>query len=353
MRTAVVLFNLGGPDSLEAVRPFLFNLFRDPAIIDVRTPMRQMIAALIAWRRAPVAQEIYRQIGGRSPILPQTRAQADALQKELAGDTDLGEVNVFIAMRYWHPFVEETVKQVRAFAPDRIVLLPLYPQYSMTTTGSSLASWRKAAGKASLGEKSVPTSSVCCYPVLDGLIASQADMISAALDEAATKGPPRLLFSAHGLPKKIIEKGDPYQWQVEQCAAAIVKKLERPDLDWRVCYQSRVGPLEWIGPATEAEIEQAGADRKALVIAPIAFVSEHSETLVELDIEYRAVADAAGVSTYVRVPAPGIDEQFITGLAGLVRSAGGRGKRSTTACGLDGMRCCPTDRSQCAMSLTP
>jgi len=352
MRTAVVLFNLGGPDSPEAVRPFLFNLFRDPAIIDVRAPMRQMIAALIAWRRAPIAREIYKQIGGRSPILPQTRAQADALQKELVGDTDLGEVGVFIAMRYWHPFVEETVKQVRAFAPDRIILLPLYPQYSMTTTGSSLASWRAAAKKASLGAESVPTSSICCYPVLDGLIASQADMISAALDEAATKGPPRLLFSAHGLPKKIIEKGDPYQWQVERCAAAIVKKLDRPDLDWRVCYQSRVGPLEWIGPATEAEIEQAGADRKALVIAPIAFVSEHSETLVELDIEYRAVADGAGVSAYVRVPAPGIDEQFITGLAGLVRSAGGRGKQSTAACGMDGERCCPTDRSQCAMSLT-
>ena len=347
MRTAVVLFNLGGPDSLGAVRPFLFNLFRDPAIIGAPTPVRQMIAALISWRRAPVAREIYQHMGGRSPILPQTEAQADALAEALNGAAGEGENAVFIAMRYWHPFVEETIAEVEAYDPERIVLLPLYPQYSTTTTGSSLASWQRAAAGSKLA--TVPTTRLCCYPAQAELVAAQAGLIETALATAGDEPSPRLLLSAHGLPKKIVEKGDPYQWQVEENARAIVERLDRPELDWRVCYQSRVGPLEWIGPSTDSEIERAGKEGKAVVVAPVAFVSEHSETLVELDIEYRALAKKAGVPAYHRVPAVGTDERFINGLVALVRDATASVGAGLVGGGAGGARLCPGRHSACAL----
>ena len=317
-RTAVVLFNLGGPDGPEAVRPFLFNLFNDPAIIGAPAPIRWLIAKLISTRRAPVARAIYAHIGGKSPLLDLTLEQAHALEAVLDGEDD-GTVRVFVAMRYWHPFADEAAREVAAFAPERIVLLPLYPQFSTTTSGSSLSDWSRAARVADVH---APSAGVCCWFRAPGYISAQARLIRHAMDKAAT-GPARarLLFSAHGLPRKIVERGDPYQWQIEQTAAAIVDALAMPELDWRVCYQSRVGPLEWIGPSTEEEIAAAGAEGHSLVVVPIAFVSEHSETLVELDIEYRRLADEAGVPLYVRVPALGSDAGFIAALAGVVRDA--------------------------------
>lgn len=318
-RVAVVLFNLGGPDRPEAIEPFLFNLFNDPAIIGLSNPFRWLLAKTISKRRAPVATEIYANIGGRSPLLPLTERQAAALQAELAGKM---EAKVFIAMRYWHPFAAEAVAAVKAWGADKIVLLPLYPQFSTTTSESSIRDWRRAAAAAGLD---MPTVVVCCYPVEKGLIQAQARGVRDALGEAGKSGAPvRVLFSAHGLPKKVIAKGDPYQQQVERTAAAVVAELALPDLDWVVCYQSRVGPLEWIGPATDAELERAGRDGIAVVVVPIAFVSEHSETLVELDIEYRHLAESAGVRAYVRVPALGTDAAFVRGLAGLVESAAGQ-----------------------------
>jgi len=325
-RTAIVLMNLGGPDSLEAVRPFLFNLFSDPAILTVPAPIRRVLAWLIARRRAPIAREIYARIGNRSPILPQTQAQAQALAGELAGELNGDGEDVlrcFIAMRYWHPRAAETVAAVRDWGADRVLLLPLYPQFSTTTSASSIAEWQREARRAGL---QAATTAVCCYPDLPGLSSAQAEGIAQALAALEADFPggraPRILFSAHGLPKKIIAGGDPYQWQVEWTAAAVVEAIaaRRPGLpvpDWRICYQSRVGPLEWIGPATDDEIRAAGAEEVPLVVVPIAFVSEHSETLVELDIEYAELARESGVPAYRRVPALGTAVDFIDSLAGL------------------------------------
>jgi len=331
-RTAVVLFNLGGPDRPEAVRPFLFNLFNDPAIIAAPGPIRWLLAKLISARRAPVARKIYEHLGGASPLLGNTEAQARALEAAL---TDLGEVRAFIAMRYWHPMTEQTVSDVLAYGPDRIVLLPLYPQFSVTTTGSSLSAWRRTARAAGLD---AATSAVCCYPQESGFVEEVAERIRPVLREAEAYGKPRLLFSAHGLPKKIVEGGDPYQWQVEQSAAAVAEALGAAELDWVICYQSRVGPLEWIGPATEAEIVRAGRDKVPIVLTPIAFVSEHSETLVELDIEYRALAEDSGVPAYLRVETAGTGSRFIAGLAQLVRDSLADGR---ALCSQDGPRICP------------
>ncbi len=313
-RVAVVLFNLGGPDSLAAVQPFLFNLFNDAAIIGAPQPIRWCLATLISNRRAGVAREIYAQIGGASPLLEGTRAQAEALEAALG---DIGEVRVFIAMRYWHPMSEETVLEVKAYSADEVVLLPLYPQFSTTTTASSLAAWRGTARRHGL---SVPMRALCCYADEPDLIAAHAALIAPALAEAAQSGTPRLLFSAHGLPKKIVARGDPYVWQVERSAEAVAARLAR-GVDWRLCYQSRIGPLEWVGPSTDEELARAGTDGVPVVVAPIAFVSEHSETLVELDIECRQAASEYGVPAYVRVPALGTHPSFIAALAALVRRA--------------------------------
>jgi len=316
MKTAIVLFNLGGPDSPAAVAPFLRNLFSDPAIITLPWFLRLPLAWAIARGRAPVARDIYAKIGGASPILRETRAQARALETALARDGIVAKT--FIAMRYWHPFSGGAAKAVKAYHPDRIVLLPLYPQFSTTTTASSLKDWRRAARTAKLD---APTVEVRCYPVEPGFIAAAAARIRATLRDAPPGPGWRLLLSAHGLPQRIIERGDPYQVQVEQTAAAIVRELAMPELEAIVCYQSRVGRLKWIEPATDAEIRRAGQDGKRVIVAPIAFVSEHSETLVELDIEYRHLAEQSGVPDYRRALTVGEDAAFIAGLAGLVKQA--------------------------------
>ena len=342
-RVAVVLFNLGGPDSLDAVEPFLRNLFRDPAIIRAPAPVRHLIARLIARRRGPEARDIYGTIGGRSPLLAETEAQADALGRALE---DLGTVTVAVAMRYWHPMSEAAARKVAAFRPDRIVLLPLYPQFSTTTTASSLTAWRTAADAAGIA---APAQAVCCYPRAEGLVAAHAALIEPLLAAAAKAGKPRLLFSAHGLPKKVIARGDPYQWQVEETARRVVARLGREGLDWRVCYQSKVGPLAWLEPSIADEIDRAGRDRVPVVVAPIAFVSEHSETLVELDVTYRDRARAAGVPAYHRVPALGTHPSFIAALADLVRgavsAASGAGLRSG-----EGGRSCPAAHRCCPLA---
>jgi ferrochelatase len=323
VKLAVVLFNLGGPDSPGAVEPFLRNLFGDPAIIALPAIARKPLAWFIARQRGPIARAIYDKIGGSSPIVAQTRAQADALDKVLT------DAKCFIAMRYWHPFADETAAAVKAWGADRIVLLPLYPQFSTTTTQSSFADWDRAARNVGLR---VPTSHVCCYPTAPGFIAAEAKLIHNALEETGPDVPYRLLLSAHGLPKRTVQRGDPYQRQVEATAQALVDVLGIEGLDWTVCYQSRVGPLEWIGPSTDAEIQRAAADGKGVVVAPIAFVSEHSETLVELDIEYAHLANKAGVRDYRRVPTVGTQPQFIDALAALVRDAGTR-EAPCMACG--------------------
>jgi|SRR5215471_263669 ferrochelatase len=317
-RTAVILMNLGGPDRLESVRPFLFNLFSDPAIIRLPAFLRLPLAQFLSWRRARVARDIYERLGGGSPLLANTLAQARALEAELGPDH-----LCFVAMRYWRPLSEETARKVAEWGPEEIVCLPLYPQFSTTTTASSVAAWHAAAMRAGVD---CDTRVVCCYPSDEGFAAAMAGLIRPVLDEASGfEKPPRLLLTAHGLPKQIIRAGDPYPSQVETSAVAIVSALGRRGLDWRVCYQSRVGPLEWIGPATDDEIRCAGKERTPLVVAPVSFVSEHSETLVELDLDYRRLAEACGVPAYYRVSTVGTEPRFIQSLAALVRraSAGG------------------------------
>ncbi len=337
-KTAIVLFNLGGPDQPSSVQPFLFNLFRDPAIISVPQPFRWMLAKLISTRRAPIAQEIYEHMGGKSPLLELTQEQSQALETACA---DIGEVKTFICMRYWHPMSAETAAAVKEFDPDKVILLPLYPQFSTTTSGSSIKDWYLAAGRAGIN---APTKEICCYPTDTGWVASQAALVRETYDTVTGDTRPRVLFSAHGLPKKVIAKGDPYQWQVEQTSQAVVDKMQIDGLDWVVCYQSQVGPLEWIGPSTEDEIERAGADNVPLVVVPIAFVSEHSETLVELDIEYGELAEHAGVPDYKRVPAVGTHPDFIDGLAALVKRAASMDDKRMSE---TGDRLCPGQWGQC------
>ncbi len=339
-KTAVVLFNLGGPDSRAAVQPFLFNLFFDPAIIRLPLPLRWLLAKVISKKRAPLAEEIYQEMGGGSPLLPNTEAQAAALARVLQ-ERGLGEVKVFIAMRYWHPRARETAKQVAAFAPDQVVLLPLYPQYSTTTSASSLKEWESEAKAAGLTARS---RTLCCYPQETGFVEATVVRLREALREAGQDKPPRVLFSAHGLPKKIVDQGDPYQWQVEQSVAAVVRRLGEVNLDYQICYQSRVGPLEWIGPPTDDEIEKAAREGRSIIVVPIAFVSEHSETLVELDIEYRELAEKAGAAGYLRVPTVMADAPFIEGLGELVVAAAGSER---AVCSQAGGRICPAKWRGC------
>ena len=336
-KTAVVFFNLGGPDSPETVEPFLFNLFNDKAIIGAPGPIRYGLAKYISKKRAPIAREIYKHLGGKSPLLELTRAQERALESKLG---DLRDVKVFSAMRYWNPLAPETVADVKAWGPDRIVLMPLYPHFSTATTGSSMLDWQEQSVKAGM---TVPVHTVCCYPWEENFVAGHARLVREALD--GMTGPVRILFSAHGLPKKIVAKGDPYQWQVERTAEAVAKAAELADGSWTVCYQSRVGPLEWIGPSTDDEVGRAGAESIALIVVPIAFVSEHSETLVELDIEYRELAVEKGVPEYVRVPALGTIPEYIESLAQMTRAALLR----DGVCSHTGDRLCPESWGKCPM----
>jgi len=314
-KIAVILFNLGGPDSLKAVKPFLFNLFYDPAIIALKNPWRWLVAKIISGRRAPIAREIYENIGGKSPILEQTEAQAMALEKILNKDSGI-DYSCFVSMRYWHPFSYEVAKKVKEFKADRIVLLSLYPHYSITTIGSSLIDWAKNVGKSGLD---IPYRVVKDYPIDTGFIDAHVSIIQETIKKLDSLDDYRILYSAHGLPEKIIDAGDPYRDHIEMTCRAIQEKLGAPD--HIVCYQSRVGPLKWIEPYTDDEIKRAGSEGKSLIIIPISFVSEHSETLVELDIEYREIAEQNGVKDYIRIAAIGCHPSYISTLAKLTRNA--------------------------------
>ncbi len=344
MKLAVVLFNLGGPDRPEAVEPFLRNLFSDPAIISLPALVRLPLARWIARRRAPVARAIYAHIGGRSPLLGETQAQARALEEELAKQGM--EARAFIAMRAWHPQSDEAARAVAAYAPDRVVLLPLYPQFSTTTTASSLLAWREAAKRAGVR---APEGRVCCYPWDQGFVAAVAEMVRGCLAQRRPGIAYRVLFSAHGLPERVIARGDPYSWQVARSAQAVAATLGEEGLDWRLTYQSRVGPLKWIGPATDAEIRAAGSEGKGLIVVPIAFVSEHSETLVELDIEYGKLARETGVAHYLRAPTVSTQPVFIAGLAELVMHAMKSDRPVTCADG----RICPRSAARCGFGEHP
>jgi len=312
MKKAIILFNLGGPDKIENVEPFLFNLFNDPAILNLPTILRYPLAKLISNRRAPVAKKIYANLGGSSPILKLTKEQSDAIEIKLNQTQTEEEYKCFIVMRCWNPRAKDVIKDVQLFNPDEIILMPLYPQYSAATSGSSIKEWKDVCKK---NNYNIKTNTICCYPTDENFINAHTKEIVKKIKDLKNF---KLIFSAHGLPEKNIKKGDPYQWQVEQSVKKIVENLNVENLDWILSYQSRVGPLKWIKPSTEDIIVENAKIGKHIVLVPVAFVSEHSETLVELDIEYKEIADANGCKNYTRVPALGINEDFIKAISELI-----------------------------------
>ncbi|MBI1326572.1 MAG: ferrochelatase [Alphaproteobacteria bacterium] len=344
-KTAVVLLNLGGPDSKEAIAPFLKNFFMDKNIVRLPLPFRFMLSRLIAWRRSrKEAGNSYAALGNKSPLLENSEAQAKALEAALNGGGTGQDYKCFIAMRYWHPFSSETAKLVQDYAPDRVILLPLYPQYSTTTTRSSFQEWVKT-------NITQNTSLICCYPFDDGFITASVENIKRIYESAQKDGHEniRVLFSAHGLPESIIKDGDPYQWQCEESARKIVQALEDynggPRLDWQVCYQSRVGAQKWIGPSTEEALEKAAHDKVSVVIYPHAFVSEHVETLVEIEEEYREIAEKMGIHGFYRVPTVMTHPAFIEGLRRLVKK---HEKEIGTILPPTGYALCPPHFRRCA-----
>ena len=321
MKKAVILFNLGGPDSQESVEPFLFNLFNDPEILDLPKILRYPLAKFISKKRKPIAQKIYLEIGGSSPILKLPNDQSKALENKINENNNKNFYKCFVVMRCWHPRASQVVSLVKDYNADEIILLPLYPQYSAATSGSSINEWNDLCKKENY---IVKTKTICCYPTENYFIESHISLIKKTLKTIENKNC-KLIFSAHGLPENKRKKGDPYQWQVEETVKEIMSRIKNENLDYIISYQSRVGPLKWIGPSTEEVIIQYSKEKKGIVIVPIAFVSEHSETLVELDIEYKKLAENNSCSFYKRVPALGIEENFIKGLAKLVLQPQTRG----------------------------
>ena len=318
MKKAVILFNLGGPDKMENVEPFLFNLFNDPAIISIPSIFRYPLAKFISKKRSPIATNIYKEIGNKSPILELTQDQAKSLENNLSKKDDY---KCFVVMRCWHPRAYDVIKKVREYNPEEIILLPLYPQFSAATSGSSIGEWKDLCKKENY---QVKTKTICCYPTESNFIASHVSLIKKTLQHVENNNF-KLIFSAHGLPESKIKKGDPYQWHVEETVKEIMSELKTENLDYIISYQSRVGPMKWIGPPTDVEIIKYSKEKKGIVIVPVAFVSEHSETLVELDIEYKKLAEKNGCTFYKRVPALGIEENFIKGLTELVLQQQTRG----------------------------
>ena len=241
MKKAVILFNLGGPDKLESVEPFLFNLFYDPAILNVPKFLRYPLAKLIANRRAPTAKKIYEELGGSSPILRLTEDQASALEIKLNLNDNLSEYKCFVIMRCWHPRAENVVKKVIDYNPSEIILMPLYPQYSAATSGSSIKEWNDICSKNNF---KVKTSTICCYPTDNNFIQAHKNTIKKKIENLNNF---KLIFSAHGLPEKNIKQGDPYQWQVEQSVDKIVKSLNLRQfrLDFKLSEPCWTFEMDW------------------------------------------------------------------------------------------------------------
>jgi protoporphyrin/coproporphyrin ferrochelatase len=314
---AVVLLQLGGPDSLEAVEPFLYNLFCDPDIIDFPGAFlaRKALARFISRRRSVVVRENYRAIGGKSPIVDLTMGQAAALDQALKG---VVQAKVFVAMRYWHPLTEEVIAEIMKGSFDRIILLPLYPQYSLATTVSSVKEWKNQSQRLGLGD--ISTETICCYHNHPLYIESIVERVNQTL----TKFPgldPRdidLVFSAHGVPMKLVKAGDPYKGHIEETVKLVMEKggWSSPH---RLCYQSKVGPLEWLRPSLNETIDAMAAEgRKHLLVIPVAFVTDHIETLHEINIETRERAKHLGITHFELMPGLNSSPLFIACLKDLV-----------------------------------
>ena len=313
---SIILFNLGGPDRPESVQPFLFNLFNDPSIIGISQPFRYLLAKFISRKRTPEAQEIYAQLGGGSPLLENTQAQKEALLKELKSAAPDISFHLHIAMRYWHPFFQELIVKLQKEKPDEILLLPLYPQFSSTTTGSS---YGEALTYLKKYFPKISHKLLCCYPTQEGFIEANFHLVAPVLKKLSdARTPARILFSAHGLPEHIVKKGDPYADHLSLTVMALEKRIQKKfpasKFDIQLCYQSKVGPLPWLKPSTESALEMAAKENLGVVLCPISFVSEHSETLVELDQQYRDLSDRLGLPFYYRMPTVSCHPAFLKGL---------------------------------------
>ena len=315
MKLGVVLFQLGGPDSIESIEPFLYNLFSDPDIIDFPFARiaRQPLARMIASRRAKHVAAHYRDIGGRSPILDYTTQQAGALERALRAGFD---VRVAIAMRYWHPMTDAAVREMKRFTPDALVLLPLYPQYSKTTSGSSLNEWNRCSQHQQFDTSVRIVKEFHNDPLY---IDSVVTAIHAALDDFAAAAETDFVFSAHGVPLSVIAEGDPYQRHVEETAELVWTRG-----GWggrrHLCYQSKVGAAQWLAPSLHATIARLAAERRRnLLIVPISFVSDNVETLHEINIEHRQQALSLGISNFRMVPGLNDSPAFVEALAAIVR----------------------------------
>jgi len=316
-QVGVLLLNLGGPERLEDVRPFLFNLFSDPEIIRLPVPwLQRPLAWLISSSRAKTSQENYKKIGGGSPLRRITEEQAQALQTQLQQQGH--DAKVYIGMRYWHPFTEEAIARIKRDQVKQLVILPLYPQYSISTSGSSFRLlqqiWEKDAALQTIDYTVIPS-----WYTRPGYLQAMAQLIAQQLDRLPNPDQAHVFFSAHGVPVSYVEEaGDPYQREIEDCTRLIMQTLNRPNA-YTLAYQSRVGPVEWLKPYTDDALKNlAEQGVKDLVVVPISFVSEHIETLEEIDIEYRELAEEAGVEHFYRVPALDTHPTFIQDLADLV-----------------------------------
>lgn len=319
-RTGVLLLNLGGPEKLEDVRPFLYNLFSDPEIIRLPSPwMQKPLAWLISTLRSKKSENNYKEIGGGSPLLQITEAQASALQGRLSAQGS--DIRVYIGMRYWHPFTEEAIAKIKQDQLENLVILPLYPQFSISTSGSSFRiieeMWRSDSELQKIQYTLVPS-----WYDNPKYISAMVDLIKQELAEFENPDQAHIFFSAHGVPKSYVtEAGDPYQAEIQHCTDLIMEALNLPN-DYTLAYQSRVGPVEWLKPYTEdALIELGEKEIKDLLVIPLSFVSEHIETLQEIDLEYREIAEEVGITNFRRVPALNSHPLFIEALSNLTMEA--------------------------------
>jgi ferrochelatase len=313
-KTGILLLNLGGPESLKAVRPFLYNLFSDRDIIPLGPPFLQKpIAWLISAFRASKTRKAYSLIGGGSPIRKITLEQARLLEKELSGSYN---VRTFIGMRYWHPFIEETLQEARKDGIQRVIGLSLYPQFSFATTGSTEKVFLQAAR-----EMGLRTDMIRSWHDFPPYIRALKERILAAFNSCPSSRPVPLLFSAHSLPVSFIEKGDPYQKQIKETIRLVMEGLREDGLTipHYLCYQSRSGPVRWLEPSTEEMLHRLAEEGiKELLAVPISFVSDHIETLYEIDILYRDMAASLGINLR-RVPSLNSSPLFISALGDLVK----------------------------------
>jgi protoporphyrin/coproporphyrin ferrochelatase len=312
VKLGVVLLQLGGPDCLESIEPFLYNLFRDPDIIDFPFARiaRQPLAKLISTTRAKHVAHHYAEIGGRSPILEHTQRQAAALEAELRTWCD---ARVTVAMRYWKPFTQEAIADMERFGADEIVLLPLYPQYSKTTTGSSLNEWKRhwRGPEVRIVEEFYQDAEY---------LAAFGEAIDGTLAQFQNPADVDMVFSAHSVPVAVIEKGDPYQRQIEATVDLLWQRGNWPGRR-HLCYQSKVGASKWLRPSMHETVKRLAAEgRKHVLVVPVSFVSDHVETLHELDIEHREQARELGIVDYRMTPGLNDSPRFIRALSGLVRA---------------------------------